>query len=78
MKILINEIYVSIFIPRVRKVAVNLDTSRFLQKVFANKIKWVQACVDARGHRFQHLCSTFRTSPPVRHRVPSHFNYILL
>jgi hypothetical protein len=26
-----------------------------LQKVFANKIKRVQACIDARGHYFQHL-----------------------
>jgi stage V sporulation protein SpoVS len=26
-----------------------------LQKVFANKIKRVQACADARGHYFQHL-----------------------
>ena len=26
-----------------------------LQKVFANKIKQVQACIDARGHHFQHL-----------------------
>jgi hypothetical protein len=26
-----------------------------LQKVFANKIKRVQACTDPRGHRFQHL-----------------------
>ena len=26
-----------------------------LQKVFANKIKRVQACTDARGHHFQHL-----------------------
>jgi hypothetical protein len=26
-----------------------------LQKMFANKIKRVQACVDARGHHFQHL-----------------------
>jgi len=25
-----------------------------LQKVFANKIKWVQACIDARGHHFEH------------------------
>jgi hypothetical protein len=24
------------------------------QKVFANKIEWVQACIDARGHHFQH------------------------
>jgi hypothetical protein len=24
-------------------------------KVFANKIKCVQACIDARGHHFQHL-----------------------
>jgi hypothetical protein len=26
-----------------------------LQKVFANKIKRVQTCIDARGHHFQHL-----------------------
>jgi hypothetical protein len=26
-----------------------------LQKVFANKIKRVQACMDYRGHHFQHL-----------------------
>jgi len=26
-----------------------------LQKVFSNKIKQVQACIDARGHHFQHL-----------------------
>ena len=26
-----------------------------LQKVFENKIEWVQACIDARGHHFQHL-----------------------
>jgi hypothetical protein len=26
-----------------------------LQKVFANKIKRVQACMDASGHHFQHL-----------------------
>jgi len=26
-----------------------------LQKVFANKIKRVQACIDARGHHFQRL-----------------------
>ena len=26
-----------------------------LQKVFANKIKRVQACTDARGHHFHHL-----------------------
>jgi len=25
-----------------------------LQKVFANEIKRVQACIDARRHRFQH------------------------
>jgi hypothetical protein len=25
------------------------------QKVFANKTKLVQACIDARGHHFQHL-----------------------
>jgi hypothetical protein len=26
-----------------------------LQEVSANKIKRVQACIDARGHHFQHL-----------------------
>jgi hypothetical protein len=26
-----------------------------LQKLFANKIKRGQACIDARGHHFQHL-----------------------
>jgi hypothetical protein len=26
-----------------------------LQKMFANKIKRAQACINARGHRFQHL-----------------------
>jgi hypothetical protein len=26
-----------------------------LQKVLANKIKWVQACIDAGGHHFQQL-----------------------
>ena len=26
-----------------------------LQKVFENKTEWVQACIDARGHHFQHL-----------------------
>jgi hypothetical protein len=26
-----------------------------LQKMFANKIKQVQACIDARGHHFQRL-----------------------
>jgi hypothetical protein len=26
-----------------------------LQKVFANKIKRVQACIDARGHHYHHL-----------------------
>jgi ribonucleotide reductase beta subunit family protein with ferritin-like domain len=26
-----------------------------LQKVFENEIKWVQACIDTRGHHFQHL-----------------------
>jgi hypothetical protein len=26
-----------------------------LPKVFANKIKWVQACIGARGRHFQHF-----------------------
>jgi hypothetical protein len=35
-----------------------------LQKVFANRIKRVQACIDARGYHFQHFSkctATFRT-----------------
>jgi len=41
----------------------------YLQKVFANKIKRVQAYIDARGHHFQtsnnfYKCTvTFRTHP---------------
>jgi ribonucleotide reductase beta subunit family protein with ferritin-like domain len=27
----------------------------YLRNVFANKIKWVQACIDTHGHYFQHL-----------------------
>jgi len=30
-------------------------TQADMQKVFANKIKTVQACIDTRGHHFQHL-----------------------
>jgi transposase len=39
-----------------RKLAQEKDNGlAYLQKVFANKIKWVQACIDAHGHYFQHL-----------------------
>jgi mannose/fructose/N-acetylgalactosamine-specific phosphotransferase system component IID len=31
------------------------ETPSDLQKGFVNRIKWVQACIDARGHKFQHL-----------------------
>ena len=31
------------------------DSQADLQKGFANKIKRVEACMDARGHHFQHL-----------------------
>jgi len=37
-----------------------------LQKVFVNKIEHVQACIDTRGHHFQHLLyvrSNFPTFP---------------
>jgi hypothetical protein len=34
-----------------------------LQKVFANKIKRVQACIDARGHHFQHLLQVHSDFP---------------
>jgi hypothetical protein len=30
-----------------------------LQKVFANKIKRIQACIDIRGHHFEHVHSDF-------------------
>jgi hypothetical protein len=45
-----------IFTEKFRETRSVLDISKAdLQKVFANKIKRVQACVDARGHHFQHL-----------------------
>jgi hypothetical protein len=34
-----------------------------LQKVFENKIKRVQACIDARGHHFQHLLQVHSDFP---------------
>jgi hypothetical protein len=38
------------------KTAITANISQaHLQKVFSNKIKRVQACIDARGHHFQHL-----------------------
>jgi len=45
-----------------------------LQKVFANKIKRVHACIDARGHHFQHSCvSAQRLS-----ELPVHILYVTL
>jgi hypothetical protein len=40
------------FIEKFRETGSVLDAD--LLKVFANKIKRVQACIDARGHHFQH------------------------
>jgi hypothetical protein len=34
-----------------------------LQQVFANKIKRVQACIDAREHHFQHLLQVHSDFP---------------
>jgi hypothetical protein len=34
-----------------------------VQKVFANKIKWVQACTDAPGRHFQHLLKVHSDFP---------------
>jgi hypothetical protein len=34
-----------------------------LQKVFVNKIKRVQACIDACGHHFQHLLKVHSDFP---------------
>ena len=34
-----------------------------LQAVFVNKIKRVQACIDARGHNFQHLLQVHSDFP---------------
>jgi hypothetical protein len=38
-------------------------TQADLQKVSANKIKLVQACIDARGHHFQHLLQVHSDFP---------------
>jgi hypothetical protein len=35
----------------------------YLQKMFANKIKGVQACIDARGHHFQHFLQVHSDFP---------------
>ena len=35
----------------------------YLQKVFANKLKRVQACTDSRVHHFQHLLSVHSVFP---------------
>jgi hypothetical protein len=46
------------YLCRAAKSAVYRDRpsrSADLQKVFANKIKRIQVCIDARGHHFQHL-----------------------
>jgi hypothetical protein len=40
-----------------------------LQKVFANKIKRVQACIDARGHHFQHLLEVHRDFPNALYNI---------
>jgi hypothetical protein len=34
-----------------------------LQKLFVNKIKRVQACIDARGHQFHHLLQVHSDLP---------------
>jgi hypothetical protein len=34
-----------------------------LHKVFANKIKWVQACTDAHGHHYYHLLEVHSDFP---------------
>jgi hypothetical protein len=34
-----------------------------LQKVFANEIKWVQVCIEARAHHFQHLLKEHNDFP---------------
>jgi hypothetical protein len=38
-------------------------TQADLLKVFANKIRRVQACIDARGHHFQHLLKVHSNFP---------------
>jgi hypothetical protein len=50
-----------------------------LQKVFANKIKRVQACIDVRGHHFQHKWTvTFRTHCSMRLEIYFFFNFSIL
>jgi hypothetical protein len=38
-----------------------------LQKVFSNKIKRVQACIDACEHHFQHVVQVHSDFPNARH-----------
>jgi hypothetical protein len=33
----------------------NISQENLQKKMFVNKMKQVQACIDARGHNFQHL-----------------------
>ena len=37
-----------------------------LQKVFVNKIKWVQACIDARGHHFRSSNTCYECTATLR------------
>jgi hypothetical protein len=45
-----------------------------LHKVFANKIKWVQACIDARGHHFEHLLQVHSDFPNAVYYITSHLS----
>jgi hypothetical protein len=39
----------------VRTTFIRNSSQADLKIMFANEIKWVQACIDARGHHFKHL-----------------------
>jgi hypothetical protein len=52
-----------------------------LQKGLANKIKRVQACIDARGHHFQHLLQVHGDFPNTLYIVSTtttNVQYLLL
>jgi len=65
------------FVPCVRKVALHLGYGTVQLKLKLNGFRPVQTLVDITSTTFYKCTATFRISPPVRHRVPSHFNWTL-
>jgi len=46
-------------------------------RIKSNGFRPVYTLMDIISSTFYKLTATFQTSPPVRHRVPSHFNWTL-